>query len=176
MRNWLKLNLIVVFILSCSKIYGQQNFSNYSFKVENHPKIGFDTLQYEGMMNEFSYSRLFLNDSEFVEMHFLGKSDTFRITANGWEIKQLAKWTTFHSNVGKFYQFEKWGEVYKTLIGRYYYKGVAIYKYAISLKSQLDLKTEFPVIMYFNNIDGIYKIQYNSFSLIRQPNIFNSCK
>ena len=122
-----------------------------------------------------------LNRSEVVSLvrsqvvNFIGFC-TFRITASGWEIKQLAKWTTFHTNNSKFYQFEKWGEVYKTLIGRYYYKGVAIYKYAISLKSQLDLKTEFPVIMYFNNIDGIYKIQYNSFSLIRQPNIFNSCK
>jgi hypothetical protein len=158
--------VIHIFFLKFSSVLAQDK---YAFTVENPIKYKFDPSLYDGVTFEFEGNRIYLKKNIFYETSVLRVIDTFKIKNNKWYIKNNNRWDVFFSkNLFDKQTTIKWKNIYIKPMERIIQNNKIYYLYYLSPDEKFISKNkEDYVILYFLIEEGIVKIEYQNFTLVR---------
>lgn len=160
-------NIFFIFLIYSSLVFGQ---NSYKFEVEKPIRYDFDPMLYEGITFEFEGERKFISKNIFYEMSVLRVLDTFKINNKRWFIKDNGVWKDFFYE-RNFVKREpiKWKDLYLFPLKKIKIKNKLLYLYNLYPdKKLLKEKDRKYTIVYFSSIEGITKIEYEKFALIRK--------
>lgn len=162
-------NFVLCLILCfCSCLSVAQN--NYKFEVENPIRYEFDSMIYEGLTFEFYGERKYLSKNIFYEMGTQRTLDTFKVSKKRWLIKENGIWKEFF-NEKKFKKIKplKWKDLYLFPFKKIKIKDKLLYLYKLYPDKELPKeKDRKHTVVYFSSKEGIIKIEYEKFALIRK--------